>query len=79
MTHKVTISDGTILEKCVQSVYFNTDPPPDDFYDMRDFTIKSMTITGKIGAEKINTTHKTNNPIFFIFISTSLVPLSKKP
>lgn len=50
MAYKVIISDGTILEKSIEFVTFNADPPPDNFYDMRDFTIYSMTITGKIGA-----------------------------
>lgn len=50
MAYKVIISDGTTLEKSIEFITFNADPPPDNFYDMRDFTINSMTITGKIGA-----------------------------
>ncbi len=50
MAYKVTISDGTILEKSIESITFNANPPSDDFYEMRDFTINSMNIIGKIGA-----------------------------
>jgi hypothetical protein len=50
MAFKVTISDGTILRKSIESISFNVDPPKDNFDDMRDFTINSMQVTGKIGA-----------------------------
>ncbi len=50
MAYKVTISDGTILEKSIDSVTFNADTPSDNFYEMRTYTINSMTITGRIGA-----------------------------
>ncbi len=50
MAYKITISDGTILEKSIESVTFNANPPSDNFYEMRDFTINSMNIIGKIGA-----------------------------
>jgi len=50
MAYKVTISDGTILEKSIDFVTFKADTPSDDFYEMRDYTINSMTITGRIGA-----------------------------
>jgi len=49
MAYKVTISDGTILEKSIDSVAFNADTPSDNFYETRDYTINSMTITGRIG------------------------------
>jgi hypothetical protein len=50
MTYKVTISDGTILEKSIESVTFKADTPPDNSYCMRTYTINSMQITGRIGA-----------------------------
>ncbi len=50
MAYKVTISDGTILEKSIDSVTFNADTPPDNSYCMRTYTINSMQITGRIGA-----------------------------
>jgi len=49
MAYKVTISDGTILEKSIESVTFKADTPPDP-YCMRTYTINSMQITGRIGA-----------------------------
>jgi|LSQX01.1.fsa_nt_gb hypothetical protein len=52
MTYKVAVSNGMVLEKCIQSVSFNVDPPPDDFYSTRTYTVKSMTITGKIGTDE---------------------------
>ncbi len=68
MSYKVIISDGIILEKSIESITFNAYPPSDNFYEMRDFTINSMTITGKIGAgEKTISLYKwsllpANNP-----------------
>ena len=50
MGYKVTISDGTILEKSIEYVTFNADTPSDDSYCMRNYTINSISITGKIGA-----------------------------
>ena len=50
MGYKVTISDGTILEKSIEYVTFNADTPSDDSYCMRNYTINSIAITGKIGA-----------------------------
>jgi hypothetical protein len=50
MAYKVTISDGTILEKSIESVTFKADTPPDDYYCMRTYTVYSVMITGKIGA-----------------------------
>jgi hypothetical protein len=50
MAYKVTISDGTVLEKSIDSITFNVDTPPDDFYSTRMHTINSMQITGRIGA-----------------------------
>ncbi len=50
MAYKVTISDGTILEKSIESVTFKADTPPDDYYCMQTYTINSVMITGRIGA-----------------------------
>jgi hypothetical protein len=50
MAYKFTISDGTVLEKSIESVTFTADTPLDNSYCMRTYTINSMQITGRIGA-----------------------------
>lgn len=51
MAYKITISDGTFLEKCIQHVSFNIDPP-DDYNIGRTYVRNSMTITGKIDLDE---------------------------
>jgi hypothetical protein len=48
MPYKVTISDGTVLEKSIETITYNVDPPPDNPYCMRTYAINSMQITGRI-------------------------------
>lgn len=50
MAFKVTISGDIVLGKSIDSVTFNADTPPDNYYCMRNYTINSMQITGRIGA-----------------------------
>ncbi|TYQ14663.1 UNVERIFIED_CONTAM: DNA/RNA non-specific endonuclease [Acetivibrio alkalicellulosi] len=51
MAYKVTICDGTILEKNIQFVTFDIDQP-DDYRPSKICSRKSMTITGKIDTEE---------------------------
>lgn len=48
--YKVTISDGTILSKCIQNVSFDVVTPSE--YDMRNIVRNSMTITGTIDTDE---------------------------
>lgn len=50
MHYKITISDGTILEKCIEHVAFDVDTI--DYPIMRNNQKKSMIITGKIDTDE---------------------------
>lgn len=48
LAYKVTISDGTVMEKCIQHVSFNIDKP-DDHSIGGVYPVNTMTIVGRIG------------------------------
>ena len=51
MSYKITISDGTVLEKCIERVAFNVDTPSD--FSSRNTNVRnSIIITGKIDADE---------------------------
>jgi hypothetical protein len=52
MNFKVSILCSITLEKCVQSVTFNVEPPSDDYTSRRTYPINSMIINGKIDTDE---------------------------
>ena len=51
MSYKVTISDGTVLQECIENVTFNVDAPK-DYNSWNTNVRKSIRITGKIDTDE---------------------------